>query len=264
MLPPAVPPDELQRLETLRALRLLDTPAEFEFDAIARLGRRLFRLPICLVTFVDANRQWFKAREGMSVSETDRAVSFCGHAILKRELFLVFDATKDERFHDNPLVVGPPFIRFYAGAPIALPNGHAVGTVCVMDTRPRESFDPEEASDLVALSDLALTAILARATRLSEEDSRMDAERYLKALSLTPTAIGLADADGVVTAANEAFAKFCGVAVPKGSTMRDLVTPDHWPNAGPADGSSLPLAHRPGRLRAVKDSGGYVLLGSAV
>src|ERR1700752_1549332 len=115
MLTPALPADENTRLDTLRALNILDTSPEERFDRLTRLAKRLFGVPIALVNLVDADRQWFKSCVGLSATETPRDISFCGHAILGDDILLVPDAGVDERFHDNPLVTGDPNIRFYAG-----------------------------------------------------------------------------------------------------------------------------------------------------
>jgi len=151
MIPPAIPVDEASRLDALRSLNILDTAAEERFDRLTRLAKRAFGVPIALVSLVDANRQWFKSCQGLSVSETPRHISFCGHAILRDEVLVVPDALLDERFHDNPLVVGEPKIRFYAGCPLAAPNGSRLGTLCLVDRQPRAL----DAGDLEVLRDLA-------------------------------------------------------------------------------------------------------------
>lgn len=135
---PIIPDNELQRLAKLRTLNVLDTDAEERFDRVTRLTRRIFSAPICLVTLVDAERQWFKSRQGLSATETSRDISFCGHAINHDGVFIVNDALKDPRFHDNPLVVRDPFIRFYAGYPLTMSDGCRVGTLCIIDTKPRQ------------------------------------------------------------------------------------------------------------------------------
>jgi diguanylate cyclase (GGDEF)-like protein len=137
---PAAPlrQDEGQRIAAVRELGLLDTPAEDRFDAFTRLARAITDTPIALFSMVDEHRQWFKARDGLDARETPRDQAFCAHAILApHQVLVVEDATKDPRFADNPLVTGPPSIRFYAGAPVRAPSGHPVGTLCVIDTAPR-------------------------------------------------------------------------------------------------------------------------------
>lgn len=154
MLPAPIPADDDARLQALRALLILDTPPEERFDRLVEFAAAEFDVPIALITLVDRERQWFKARVGMDVCETSREISFCGHAILQPGLFEVLDATRDPRFADNPLVVGAPHIRFYVGAPLVLPGGASMGTLCLIDTRPRE-FDEMDRAILGTLRDLA-------------------------------------------------------------------------------------------------------------
>ncbi|WP_239190734.1 HDOD domain-containing protein [Candidatus Nitrotoga sp. HW29] len=125
------------RIDTLRSCNMLDTPPEECFDRITRLAQHLFNVPIALVSLVDTDRQWFKSRMGLSVSETPRNISFSGHAILGDGIFIVPDTLLDKRFYDNPLVTGDPSIRFYAGCPLAVSNGSKLGTLCLIDSRPR-------------------------------------------------------------------------------------------------------------------------------
>ena len=150
MIEPALPRNEAARLEALRGLNILDTPPEERFDRITRIAAELFDVPIALVSLVDAERQWFKSRYGLDAFETSRATSFCGHAILQDSVFHVADAAQDPRFHDNPLVTGPPHIRFYAGAPLYA-GGEAIGTLCLIDFKPRE-FDATDRSQLEGLA----------------------------------------------------------------------------------------------------------------
>jgi GAF domain-containing protein len=165
MTPPLLPADERERLDTLRALLLLDTPPEERFDRIVQFAAQEFDVPIALITLVDEQRQWFKARVGLDACETSREVSFCGHAILQPEPFVIEDALADARFADNPLVTGAPSIRFYAGAPLALrPHGSAAGTLCLIDTRPR-TLDAVDLAILQSLRDLAVEEMRARAVR---------------------------------------------------------------------------------------------------
>ena len=148
---PDSPPDEEARLKALRSLNVLDTPSEDRFDRLTRLAKRMFDVPIALVSLVDENRQWFKSCIGLNVSETPRDISFCGHAILGNEIFIIPDATEDERFSDNPLVLNEPYIRFYAGCPLRYLDGSMLGTLCIIDTQPRVL----NREDLDALKDLA-------------------------------------------------------------------------------------------------------------
>jgi diguanylate cyclase (GGDEF)-like protein len=148
---PGIPSAEQARLSTLRSLNILDTPPEERFDRLTRMAKRLFRVPISLVSLVDEDRQWFKSCIGLSASETSRDISFCGHAILGDDLFIIPNAIEDERFKDNPLVLNDPNIRFYAGCPIRAMDGQKLGTLCIIDQKPR-NFDKD---DLDALVDLA-------------------------------------------------------------------------------------------------------------
>lgn len=143
MQKPSMPIDETQRLVSLHSLRILDTVEEERYDRITRMAKRLFDVDICLVSLVDSNRQWFKSKVGLSACETSREVSFCGHAILDDEVFVVNDATKDSRFADNPLVDGPPNVIFYAGCPIKGPGDYRIGTLCLIDNEPRNLSDDE-------------------------------------------------------------------------------------------------------------------------
>lgn len=150
-----IPEHDQQRLQALRELLILDTPAEERFDKLVAFAAGEFDVPIALISLVDENRQWFKAKVGLAVCETSREISFCGHALASSDFLVVPDTLADERFNDNPLVTGTPFIRFYAGAPLVLPSGHVAGTLCLIDQKPR-TLDPLDLSILGALRDLAL------------------------------------------------------------------------------------------------------------
>lgn len=154
MLVPENPINEVERLQCLRSLSLLDTDREERFDRITRLARRLFNVPVATVTLVDSDRQWFKSCCGDDLKETSREVSFCGHAILADGPFIVSDASQDKRFHDNPLVIGPPHIRFYAGIPLIYDNKYKLGTLCIFDHQPH-SMDKDEVKDLIDLAKMA-------------------------------------------------------------------------------------------------------------
>jgi diguanylate cyclase (GGDEF)-like protein len=161
MLVPPKPANESARIETLRSLKILDTAPEERFDRLTRLAKRLFGVPIALVSLVDENRQWFKSCVGLEATETPRDVSFCAHAIAHDDILLIPDARADERFHDNPLVVDQPGIRFYAGCPLTVPNGSKLGTLCLIDVRPRELDEEDRAllRDLAAMAEQELAAV---------------------------------------------------------------------------------------------------------
>ena len=158
---PPTPSNESARIDTLRALHILDTSPEERFDRLTRLAKRLFGVPIALVSLVDTNRQWFKSCVGLSESETSRDVSFCAHAILGDEILMVPDTLADERFHDNPFVKNDPNIRFYAGCPLRVANGSKLGTLCLIDVKPRD-LDAEECEllrDLARMAEQELAAV---------------------------------------------------------------------------------------------------------
>jgi diguanylate cyclase (GGDEF)-like protein len=187
MIIPPLPSNELQRVASLRALHILDTPAEERFDRITRLAKAMFAVPIVTVSLVDEQRQWFKSMEGLSMCETSRDVSFCGHAILSRELFIIPDALEDERFADNPLVTGEPGIRFYAGCPLYTLDGYALGAVCIIDHQPRILSDAEQQ----ALKDVGAwveneinTDTISQALHLLEGESRRQREALARSEEL--------------------------------------------------------------------------------
>jgi len=142
---PAYPvaPDEARRLAALGKTGLLDTPAEEVFDRITWLATHATECPMALLTLLSARRQWFKSRIGLETRETPRAQAFCSHTIMQDELFVVEDAREDARFADNPLVLGAPHIRFYAGFPLRDADGLALGALCVLDTEPRRLRERE-------------------------------------------------------------------------------------------------------------------------
>ena len=171
--------DEARRLAALRALGVLDTLPESAFDTITRTAAQLCGVPIALISLIDAQRQWFKSNVGLhGVEETPRDVAFCDHAIRDSALFEVPDATLDERFAANPLVTGDPDIRFYAGAPIELPGGERIGTVCVIDRLPRQ-LDEHQRTMLRSLAEIVGAMLTQRhqlldtASRLAESELRV-------------------------------------------------------------------------------------------
>jgi GAF domain-containing protein len=143
---------EQTRVDALKAYGVLDTPNEALFDKIVREAAHAFNTPMALISLVDENRQWFKAKVGLAPSETPRSISFCTHAIRGSEVFVVEDASTDNRFADNPLVTGNPGIRFYAGAPLKTPAAQRIGTLCVLDTARHRAPTSAEKAQLEALA----------------------------------------------------------------------------------------------------------------
>ena len=137
MHPPDIPENEADRLAKLQSLNILDTEPERRFDRYTSMTSHVFKTPISLISLVDRDRQWFKSAQGLEATETSRDISFCGHAILGDDVLEVENAPDDPRFRDNPLVTGEPNIRFYAGAPLKLPSGEKLGTLCIIDKAPR-------------------------------------------------------------------------------------------------------------------------------
>ena len=153
-----MPSTEAARLAALNRYAILDTEPEQSFDDLVVLASFVCRTPIATLSLVDDHRQWFKSKVGVEIRETPRDISFCAHAIQQEELFIVPDALADPRFKDNPLVLGDPHIRFYAGAPLIDEDGYALGTLCVMDRQPRE-LDDTQREALFSLRRLALSQI---------------------------------------------------------------------------------------------------------
>lgn len=201
MQTPPRPENEQQRLHSLRALDILDTDAEERFDRLTRLARMVCRTPISVISLVDEYRQWFKSVVGLDVRETPRDVSFCGHAILGHASMRVENVLEDPRFADNPLVVQNPHIRAYAGAPLRLPNGATLGTLCVIDTEARKFSDEE----LTALEDLA---------RLVENELLAVELAALDELTMLPNRRGLhLLAQYVLSRANRSAESVCALMI---------------------------------------------------
>ncbi len=201
------PQSERERLEALRALQILDTPPEREFDDLVWLASRICETPIALVSLVDADRQWFKASCGIEAKETSRDISFCRHALGQDSVFIVPDAALDPRFSSNPLVVGPPNIRFYAGAPLISADGFRYGTLCVIDTLPR-SLSGRQAEALQRLARRTAEALEHRRLRLVAEAR----ERILQSLLDTmPDGVVTCDDDGQLAEFNRTARLWHGV-----------------------------------------------------
>ena len=161
LTPHTYPAQDVARVAALHRLKILDTPPVVEFDQIAWSAKILFEAPAAFVSFVDAERQWYKARAGADIVEIDRRASFCSHCLAYRNPLWIEDTLEDPRVSDNPFVIGEPRVRFYAGAPIRDADGWLLGTVCVVDLAPRP-YDPRLERGLIALADMA-SALLDRA-----------------------------------------------------------------------------------------------------
>jgi diguanylate cyclase len=208
---PPVPVNEVERLRALDDLCLLDSPPEEGFDRITRLARHILRAPIALVSLVDANRQWFKSKQGLEANETPREVAFCAHAILSSELFVVPDATQDIRFATNPLVVGPLSIRFYAGRPLRAPSGHLIGTLCIIDHVPRV-LEPADRQALEDLATLAEERIEAEATSGRLVRSDVERRRFRTLAECSPVGVFETDATGACIFTNNSWQRITGLS----------------------------------------------------
>nr|WP_314543984.1 GAF domain-containing protein [uncultured Massilia sp.] len=204
-------PEEVQRLQVLQDLKLLDTPAEERFDRITRIATRLFDAPIALVSLVDADRQWFKSCIGLDVSQTDRSVSFCAHAIQQDDVFVVEDATEDPRFADNPLVTGDVGLRFYAGFPLASQDGSRLGTLCVLDRKPRRFGAADRAllRDLGCVAANELTSVELNWALQRQRDSEAGMRALLEHI---PEGVLMLDVGGTILWVNPAAERIFGTA----------------------------------------------------
>ena len=205
MLTPPIPANEAARLAALASFGILDTEAEASFDDLVNLAAQLAGAPMAAVSLIDRDRQWFKARVGLDLCETSRDASFCGHTIVGSEALIVPDAAADPRFRDNPLVVGPPSLRSYAGVPLLTVDGHALGAICVMDTVAR-GFSREQVQGLERLARLAMDQFELRRSRkesietrarLEQAQAGLERDRFMviETIANAPIAIALFDAE---------------------------------------------------------------------
>ena len=233
-IPAPFPEDDAGRVDALRALNLLDTQPEAIFDSLTALAAKLFDAPVALVSLVDADRQWFKACVGLDGTETSRDVAFCAYTILRSEVFVVNDALVDPRFADNPMVVGPPHVRFYAGAPLVGPGGHRLGSLCIVDFQPRAGLSAADIERLEALAD-AVSSVIAMRRDLSAyvELQKAFNENAARLEFLTDNSADLiirVDPESRITWASPSARHF-GYAPAEVAGMRaqDLVQPDDLP-----------------------------------
>lgn len=204
MLAPKSPANEKARIAELHALSILDSAPEERFDRLTRLAAGYFKVSVALIVFLDSDRQWFKSHFGLDLSETSRDISFCGHAILANDTFVVPDTLKDENFADNPLVTGDPYIRFYAGHPLKGKNNTNLGTLCVIDQKPRSFSDQDKAAlrTFVNLVELELE----RESFIDTLKINHKAERMLEQFFLlSPDMLCIADFEGNFLKLNPAW-----------------------------------------------------------
>lgn len=202
------PPNEIERLTALRIYEVLDTAPEAEFDDLTRLAANICDTPIALVSLVDASRQWFKSRQGLDVAETSRDAGFCPHVILGDGVFEVNDALQDQRFADNPLVLGAPNIRFYAGMPLTAADGFNLGAVCVIDRVPRQLNDQQrEALRVISRQVVHLLELRVAVRRLDREAAFRQAILDSAAASIISTT-----PEGIITSISHGAEKMLGYA----------------------------------------------------
>lgn len=203
------PENEDERLAALRRYCVLDTEPEVAFDRLTRIAQHIFGVPTVLISLVDADRQWFKSRIGLSAAETSREVSICSHAVYQRSVVIVPDATEDERFAGNPLVTGPPHLRFYAGAPLMTSDGHALGTLCAIDYKPRPRPSSAQIAVLGDLASAVVDALELRASflKMAAHESELSFEREILQTTIDSISQGIStfDADLKLLAWNGKF-----------------------------------------------------------
>ncbi len=202
-----IAPDEARRLAALREYGIQEALAEPGFDRLVQLASNVFDVPIALISLVESHRQLFAARVGLDVCETSRDVSFCAHAIKGDGIMVVPDALEDSRFRDNPLVTGEPHIRFYAGMPLRSPSGEKIGTLCIIDRKPRLDFGESEHRNLSDLAALVLDKLELRRLEIARRASQ---SRFENIAATSPDAIICVDAEGIVTFWNKAAEKLAG------------------------------------------------------
>jgi two-component system sensor histidine kinase/response regulator len=218
------PSDETKRLEALRRYHILDSAAEQDFDDLTLLASHICGTPIALISLVDQDRQWFKSKIGVTVTETPRDIAFCAHGILQPEIFEVGDALTDERFATNPLVTGDPRIRFYAGAPLITADGHALGMLCVTDRIPRELSVAQK----TALRALGRQVVAQLELRRSLTDLRESDERFSGAFEHAPIGVALVSPEGRWLKVNQALCTLVGYSEGEllARTFQDITHPE--------------------------------------
>lgn len=252
MQPPRTPENEGDRLSALGSYRVLDTEPEPEFDDLARLAAHILGTPIALVSLIDADRQWFKARYGLDAPQTPRDVSFCGHVVAAQAPLVVNDAFQDSRFADNPLVVGNPRVIFYAGVPLRTDDGFVLGTLCTIDHSPR-TISPEQLAMLSMLGKQVVAQLEARRRKLQvvaeREAARALAERVSMTFDAMAEGVVVQDAKGQIVFSNRRAGEILGLT-PDQLHGRSSIDP-RWRSVR-QDGSAFPGAEHPAMLALAK------------
>lgn len=199
---------ELERLKALREYKILDTEAEKVFDEITNLLSQICETEIALISFVDEDRQWFKSKVGLDICETPRDIAFCSHAIKQDGLFIIEDTHLDERFKDNALVTGAPFLRFYAGAVLKTNSGHNIGTLCIADSSPKK-LSAIQKDALKNLASLVMTQIELKSKTAELEAEKAKLRHSLEVLNSLPDFAGTCDLDGNILSYNKSFDDHC-------------------------------------------------------
>lgn len=221
MTQPPKPTNEATRLEALKKFNILDTLPEQEFDDLTTLAASICGTPMATISLIDGDRQWFKSRFGIDASETPREHAFCAHAILDRKVFTVNDATRDKRFADNPYVIGDPHIRFYAGAPLVTNDGFSLGTLCVIDDKPRE-LDTEQNRALQSLARIVMSKIETR-RMIAELETANDTALHSTDPAARPATTAQEDRDSFLTYAK--WYGFAALAVTAVATVKVVTEP---------------------------------------
>ena len=224
MRPPPPVHDEAARLSALEAYGLAADDAQMDVGPLLKLARSLFDVPTVLLSLVESHRQIFAARLGLDVCETGRDVSFCAHALEREDALLVPDARLDPRFCDNPLVTGEPHIRFYVGHPLVTPTGHTIGTLCLIDSKPRSTFTADDQANLKGLADLVLDKLEMRRLERARHAGQI---RFERISATSPDGIICANDQGEITFWNAAATRLFGFSEQEAlGRSIDLIVPD--------------------------------------